>query len=313
MKKFLSKSVLFFLTLLLAAVLVECSVRDNTFKAKRDYIEANSDEIEVMILGSSQSFRAINPEFLSMKTAPLAHGGSAINMDFKLFDKYYRSFPKLKVVMVEISYHTLDESRNHNWNKNHLFSIYYDVNNYKHRPPLRDHLLLTANFHEYLKKFYKETFTSEAQEFNEFGYPFKWMEGSRFSDLQYNDSLILKTSRTEYLNGRHWDEHLSKFKTNTQKLDELIATCSNNGIEVVLLSPPKFYLYNEYMNEKKLKRRDSIFAKYRDHKNVHIWNFEAAYENETKLFGNEDHMNPEGAALFTKELNRLLEPLIDSH
>ncbi|QNJ96720.1 hypothetical protein [Constantimarinum furrinae] len=309
MKKFVIKTILFFTPILILGIIVEISLRENTFSAKRNYIDSNADSIEVLILGSSQNFRAINPEFLTMRSAPLAHGESAINIDFKLFDRYFESFPELHTVILEVSYHTLDDFRGYKWNKNHLFHIYYNLNNYKDKPPFKDHFLLTSNFKEYSKKFFKSILNPEMQEYNRFGYPYKWLNKSRFANLNYNDSLIKKSSHTAYLNGRHFDEHIAYFDLNSERLDSLITVCNKRNIDVVLLSPPKYYLYNQAMNKRKLERRNSIFKKYMSHKRVHIWNFETKYEYETELFGNEDHMNSKGAEIFTKEINVLLEEL----
>jgi len=149
MKQFLLKTGLFFVPLLILIIWIEVSVRNNTFSAKVECLK-KPDDIEVLILGSSQNWRAINPEYLDFNVAPLANGGSAFNLDHLLFKKYFPKFTNLKAVIFEMSYHTLEDTRNEQWEKNNLFYLYYGINNYEKKPPLKEYFLITSNTNEYI-------------------------------------------------------------------------------------------------------------------------------------------------------------------
>lgn len=311
MNNFLINISRFLLPFFLPLIILELSVRNNTFKAKANYIHQNKDSIEVMILGSSQNWRAINPKYLSNKIAPLAHGGSAINLDFLLFDKYIELLPNLKVVIFELGYHNLEDYRDSNWSKNHLFYIYYGINNYDAKPFLNENFLLTANFKEYLKRFITPVKNQPFGQFNEYGFITE-SPISMFERVNY-DSLRIENKVKAYLKNRHKNISKKRFLMNTKKLRERVNRCLKNDIVVVFLSPPKHYTYNDEMLPDKLKRRDEFLQSYYSHKNVYIWNFERTYEYQPRMFGDPDHLNPKGAEIFSIKIDSVLSSLINTN
>jgi len=90
-------------------------------------------------------------------------------------------------------------------------------------------------------------------------------------------------------------------------MEEFIGLCRKKGISVVLMSPPKYYIYNDLMKPAKLKRRNAIFEKFGQLDGVYIMNYESTWERESELYMNEDHMNPVGAKKLTIELNKRLQ------
>lgn len=300
MKKFIVKSSLFILPLVLCFLFIEIENRtNNTFYTKSKYIEDNKNSIEVLILGSSQTWRAINPEYLTMDVAPLAHGGSALNMDYLLFKKYVDNFPSLKVVIIENSYHTFEEFRNTSWNKNHLFHIYYDVNNYEGAVPWSENLLLTANPKAYIKKIGTNSIFPEFGEYNKYGFI-----------TSTNSTLDESGYHTTELKKRHSGENVAFYKKETKLLANIVATCNKKGLDLILFSPPKYKTYNINNKAGKLQRRNLVFENYRKHQNIHIINYETKYENEKSIFYNEDHLNVYGAKKITEALNVELEELM---
>lgn len=315
MKRFISKFLLFLLPLVIAFGIVEYNIRNNTFNAKKTYIEANKDCIEVLVLGSSHNWRAINPKYLSYKTAPLAHGESAMNIDFLLFNKYIDELPQLKVVIFELGYHNLEEKRDGNWNKNNLYKIFYSVDNYnkydKHQP-LKDYFLLSSNFKEYMRIF----FTAQAERrngiFNEYGF-IEDESNSRFKKLHYDSTLIRKTSMSEYLYDRHQHESEVWYRENLAELNAAIKKCRERNIKIVLLSPPKYYLYNQYMKLTKVKRRENALKAYTGQEDIYIFNYERLYEYQATMFKNEDHLSLKGAQLFSLKVDSILTTIIPTH
>lgn len=316
MNKFFKSLLIFFIPILFFFTVVELNLRNNTFKAKAKYIEENREEIEVMVLGSSQNWRAINPAYISSKIAPLAHGGSAINIDFLLFEKYVHLLPKLKVVIFEAGYHNLEtRTKNSKWPKNHLFKIYYGIDNYKGNPPLKDYFLLSANFKEYFKKFITPLKTQKFGKFNQYGFITEYPTSEfHFESVEY-DSLKVKNIAAKYIKKNRQLKFDKKeiYNRNTNKFKEIITQCLDNDISVVLLSPPKHYTYNNLMKDDVLKRRDDFLQIYKNMGNVYFWNFEKSYEYQSELFLNPDHCNPEGAKIFSTTIDSLLSDLINTN
>ncbi|WP_452227725.1 hypothetical protein [Lacinutrix sp. MEBiC02404] len=302
MKKFIVKSSLFILPLVLCFLFIEIENRtNNTFYTKSKYIKDNKNSIEVLILGSSQTWRAINPEYLTMDVAPLAHGGSALNIDYLLFKKYVDNFPNLKVVILETSYHTFEEFRNTSWNKNHLFHIYYDVNNYEGAAPWSENLLLTANPKAYIKKIWTRSIFPEFGEYNNYGFI-----------TSTKKTLDKSGYPASELKSRHIKESLDNYKIETKLLANMVTTCEEKGLDLILFSPPKYSTYNKNYTSTKLERRNLVFEKYKKLDRVYILNYETTYEDEKDMFYNEDHLNIYGAKKLTKSLNIELEKLMKS-
>lgn len=306
MKKFIIKIILFSLPFLLA-IPVELSVRNNTYKIKADLVKNKRDSIELLILGSSQTNKDLNPKNIDFITAPMANDGSTLNIDYLLFEKYFDQFPNLKYVIFEISYHSLEDIKDESWNKNHLFYNYYGVNNYGKEPLLSEHFLVSSNPKLYLMRYFTPKSKLEDTKFNEFGFVLN--STSRFEKYNFDAEKIRNTSMNEYLKGRHQRENVGYYNRITALIDDAINQCLERNVKVILLSPPKYHLYNEYMNKNKLERRNKFFEKYKNNENVLIWNYEREYEHQTYYFLNEDHLNLKGSKIFTNEINSRLHKI----
>ena len=73
------------------------------FKDKRDYLEAHSNEIETLILGSSHSFHGLNPEFFSSKTYNAAFSSQILFYDLEILRRYESDLTELEWVILPIS------------------------------------------------------------------------------------------------------------------------------------------------------------------------------------------------------------------
>jgi hypothetical protein len=287
---------------------VEYKVRESTsFKIKADYVKENKQNLEIMLLGSSQSWRGINPKYIDFKVAPLTNGGASFNLNYLIFKEYVDQLPNLKVVILEMAYHSPEYYLGDSYNKNNLYHIYYNVNNYDSGMPLSDRTLLTSNTKEYLKIFF-EKFNTKSY-INEYGFlrtpnPY----GGRFHKLGFDSTEIANTSGA-YLGERHAKNNLRAYGENKANLEEIVRICKSKGIKLVLLSTPKYYLYNDNMIDKKLRRRNELVRSVRDNSEVFFWNYETGKAFDIRDFADEDHLNAKGAEKFTKMLNVRLKKL----
>lgn len=151
MKKFILHITCFILPLAVVFIPMELYLRDNSYQAKSDYLTAHKEEIETLVLGPSYAWRAINPLAMDMPTASLAHEASAINTNMMLFRKFSSQLPRLKYVLFDLSLGYMENDNDQRWESNHLFNIYYDIQNY--RADVKNSFLLTANFKFYFKLF----------------------------------------------------------------------------------------------------------------------------------------------------------------
>ncbi len=308
MGKLLVKVGLFLGPLVLLLSAAEFYLRHhNTFYFKSEYTERHGPDAEVLFLGSSHTHRAIDPLQMEVPAVNLANGGSAMNLDHLMAEKFIPRLPALKVVFLELSYHSLERIRESDYAKNNLYKIYYGIDNYGHAMPLWDRFLITSNLPEYVKIIWQDVLYPK--KINAAGFmevdpgPIK----SRFSYLEY-DSVRIRETQTRYLYGRHKNEDRTILEANVDRIRQVQALCAERGIRLVLLSPPKYYLYNDANLAAKRERRDSVANLFMG-EGVPFWNYERAMEHEVTLFANEDHLNPDGAAIFSSVLDKRLQGL----
>lgn len=313
MRIFIRKLILFLIPGLAICIALELWARDNEYQVKGRYTEAHKEEVELMMLGSSQLHQAIHPDYQDRIVAPLVFGGCPMNMRIKLFDKFLPQFPRLKYVMLEVSAFDLEIRAKAKNIQNHLYWVHFGINNYETSPPLKAYFLLTANPKAHLKKAIHLQFKKPIHTAH--GFPLRIQYGvSRFERLNYDSVAIGETSYDEFLvNIENQVINRPKFYSqNCQEIDELIEQCRKKGLHVMLISPPKYFLLNDFckkLNPEKIGRRDAFLAKYEGFADVHVWNFEDWHAQDPSYFKEENHMSIKGAIAFSSLINEKIKQL----
>ncbi|HRB69044.1 MAG TPA: hypothetical protein PLC92_02955, partial [Chitinophagales bacterium] len=77
---------------------LELLLRDipNDYSFKKNYLNTNSNNIEVLFLGSSHIYYGINPEYISQKSFNAAHISQSLNFDLAILEKYKDRWTNLK-------------------------------------------------------------------------------------------------------------------------------------------------------------------------------------------------------------------------
>ena len=88
---------------------MELSLRSipDDHKQQKKYLDANSNKIETLILGSSQTFCGIDPKYFTSKTYNVAYLAQTLDLDFLIVNKYKDNFRSLKTIVLPISYFSL--------------------------------------------------------------------------------------------------------------------------------------------------------------------------------------------------------------
>lgn len=265
----------------------------NSFKLKADYLELNKRNIELLVLGSSHHFRAIDPGKLHMNSASLSVVGSTLNLDYLLFQNYINELPNLKVLILEMSYHSLEEYKGSDYSRNNLYYTYFNVNNYEDGVvPILDYSFFLSSPRQYFLHVIKDI--AKPSKMNEHGFVLDPRESKGKNTLPRTNADL------------HSNDNKENLRKNVACLQKIIETCQVKGIKVILLSPPKYITYNKRMSHEKLQRRDSVVRTLLS-ENVEFWNYEKNYENEISLFKDFNHLNPLGAEVFTNEINLKLK------
>lgn len=107
-KKIVLKILIFCTPLLIVFSYFEYNLRTSSFVSsyaiKKYLFEKQLDSIEVLVLGNSQMFNGIDVGCFSRKGFNLANVSQTLHFDEELTEKYLPKMPKLKTVIIGISY-----------------------------------------------------------------------------------------------------------------------------------------------------------------------------------------------------------------
>ncbi|WP_407557637.1 hypothetical protein [Winogradskyella sp. 4-2091] len=131
MKKFITYTVYFICPVIILMIVMEFALRQipNDYKFKNEQIELKKEAVELLILGSSHSLYGINPKYFTNEAYNLAHVSQTIDLDYLLLNKYINELPKLKTVVIRLSYTTLHEQLDESaeaWRQKD-YNLYYNL------------------------------------------------------------------------------------------------------------------------------------------------------------------------------------------
>jgi len=305
LKLFISKLSIFLLIAIFPLALVEIYVRniENTFKLKSNHFISNLKNIEVLFLGSSHAQTAVNPEYITLKSANLAYGMQDLQLDSMFFFNYIDRLEQIKVLVLEVDYHSLDLRNNNDYFRFPWYDIYYEkITNKKYSWYKKIFLYLSAP--EFFNNLiYNELAGVNAKyRMNKYGCPTIDSVGL-FYDLNYNDSLIYETINVEKVK-KHSAISQSNFDKNSNIVNQIIDDCMARGIKVMMMEYPKHQTYLNGQIKLKNDKRINLIKNITEHNNdVKYFNFSAYKSDEAIFFTNEDHLNATGSQKFSSMLN----------
>lgn len=295
---------LFIFPVLLILLLTEYTLRKIPFpeKVKKNYIEAHNEEIEILVLGSSLTERAINPIYITRPTINLANSSQRLYENYQLLKYFNPKLPALKLVVIEVAYDILQRDKSFTSEiidrKNLAF---YNVNTFDRSVKLIDRFMFSSN-PNYFSNALKEYFFDKSKiKLNEFGFDENKFDGS-FEAVQHKDSLIYdKDIFIENV------ENNKAFLENSKLLFDIIDYCKIHDLRVLIYSPPTHSRLNKLRDPKLVKKRDSVLTVLKD-KNPDILFYieDTNPEFQLKYFYNADHLNPDGAKKASQNLNRFI-------
>jgi hypothetical protein len=127
MKRFFIKGLIFVspLVLLLSFIEYRLSKVPNGYNTKKKFLERGISKYEVLITGSSHTFTGINPSLLDCPAYNIAYLGQSLYYDSQLVLKYLDEMRSLKLLVVSISYQSLEYRLSHNRNDSWRADFYY--------------------------------------------------------------------------------------------------------------------------------------------------------------------------------------------
>ena len=267
---------------------------------------------QLVITGSSRALSHYDPRILETKTGlsgfNLGRNGSQTDMQLALFRTYLEHNKNLRVVLHNLDGFSFEATRQ-----------VYDPGQYV--PYLYDRQL-----YDPLRRINPAVWKSRYLPL--YGYV---VEDMSFSWMLGLAALVGWSPREEYFLGfnprsKAWTDEFQNFKAGNsngiswpidpegvQGIQEIIHLCRQEGFQLIFVYSP------EYSEMQKLTRnRSEVFARLRemaDRADIPFWDYsDWRFAGETRYFQNSQHLNADGAELFSADLgDRLKAYLALSH
>lgn len=286
------------LLVLLIAIEILLQSIPNNYKVKSNYIDKHSEVIETLILGNSHTYYGLNPEWMSERTFNMSNVSQSLDIDLDILNHYLPKMPQLKTVVIRLSYDSMFETlskTDEHWRYKD-YALYTDIPlkySRKHHSEI-----LSISFKENLKRIYKYYLKSEASvTCNPLGWGMD-AHSSQAKDLYKNGALVAK---------KHTATSKNLFDDNFKTLKEIADLCSQNKVDVIMVTPPAFESYYLNLNYQQLEATVNTgleLANQYDH--VSYYNFLEYWRFDREHFFDADHLNERGALLFSKMINDII-------
>lgn len=288
------------LPVLLLCAFAEFALRSipNDYSYKKNYLDKNSEHIEVLVLGSSHAYRGINPIFINLNSFNASYVSQTLDYDFEILEKYDGSWGRLRYIVIPISYFSLYyqlKTSTESWRVKN-YNIYYGMTS--SRNPADYFEILSNNLEinlERIRSYFilgKTNITS-----SELGWGIS-LNSENQPDLF--ESGISAAKRHTYADDKYFNDNLTILRS-------IINFADKRHITVILYTPPAFYSYVEHLDKTQLDRTLTAMTELsRDYQNVVYINFLTDDSFSAADFLDADHLNGIGAEKFTKKINELI-------
>ncbi len=302
MMNFIKKGLFFLLPIVLVFIVLEVTLRaiPNGYSFKKEYLEKNAKDLEVLVLGSSHSYRGINPEVFSKKSFNASYVSQTLNYDHFIFDTYKDQLDQLEVLVLPISYQSLFsklEEAKESWRvKNYV--LYWDYPGYPYSLVHRSELFgQPKKGISHIKRFIDYyVFKKDQIKSNEFG----------FEPRKKQVKDLIKVGKAAA--ARHTiskDKHLAY---NIGLVQEMIDFCKAKEIEVLLVTLPGFETYTQNLDAQQLRKMKEILAQLvTANPGLRYEDFLTDPRFTKDDFADADHLNEKGAAKFSNILNSIIK------
>jgi|WetSurMetagenome_2_1015567.scaffolds.fasta_scaffold07256_6 hypothetical protein len=307
------KLIYIFIPVIILVIFFEVKARNiqNGFSMKKNLLEKNIENIDILVLGTSHGYFSINTEIISDKSFNLAMYSQDLYYDFMLLDKYKEKLKNLKCVILTISY----------------FSLWYD---------------LGGSIEKWRKYFYKEYFGikpksrlsfSDIIDVKSYSFAFFYrfenvlistinpklfISGCNMNTLGWNTdttSSSMDSTEMSMLKGKGrfdcTDAVINKdnFKDNIKLIDEFIKYANDNNIKLIFITTPVSYIYNFYVDQNNCNEFQKYINRQVDNKNIFYLNYFIDKRFSIKDFYDTDHLNGNAGMKFSRILKDTLESL----
>ena len=300
-------SILIFLgPIIFLALFMELSLRKipNDYLFKKEYLDANANNIKTLVMGSSHSFYGIDPSFFLTNTFNGANISQSLDYDYKILKLYENNLDSLKVLVLPISY----------------FSLYSNLKNTSEHWRIKNYNIYYGMNSTYALEYNAEIFGNNFK--NNIGrlssYYLRNNDNKTSSELGWGTDYSSENSMNLFKTGeiaslRHSWKDLHSFKNspdyleNQEILNNIIRWSQKRDVKVLLFTPPAYYTYRQNMIKEQLYNTEKVIEQIAlEYDNCIYYNFFYDTSFTSEDFFDADHLNEIGA----KKLSLIINDLI---
>jgi len=302
MKRFLLRFLLFVLPIFLIILFAEIklSAIPTTYEFKKKSFEAQLENVEILILGNSQAFGGINPEYLTRPAFNLCNNSQTFYYDAEITQKYLSELPKLKYVLINISFfsfwHIMEDSHEP-WRENFYYK-YWDI-----RPEEAGPVFINKFSHLsiYSPKTVLKLFFSPENDVNFF-------EVYNSNGWALNDTTRNYKINKEEAQGRialftKQYIHKNRIIQNNHTIEKLLSSLNKIGVTPIFFSTPLPSVFSSMIPSDILSENDQILDDLCDRYGCTYYD----YSNDERFikadFIDVNHLNFVGAEKFSRIIN----------
>lgn len=299
MEKFITRLLLFLSPIVISAVLMEVLLRKipNDYQYKCNYLNKNSNNINVLILGSSHAYYGIDPQLMRHKSFNAAYVAQSLFYDWQIVKKYDKNWRNLKFIILPVDYFSLYgklENGIESWRVKD-YNIYYGIssNNYTDNSEVLSNKLLLDM--ERVKSAYVN------HEHNILCSSLGW--GTEY--LSRKKRNLFKTGKLAAK--RHFVIREGFFKENVEVLTSIIEYANKNHVKVLLYTSPAYKTYVQNLNPQQLNSTiNMLYTISKKYDNVFYINLLNNNSFKADDFYDADHLDDLGAKKLTYKIDSLL-------
>lgn len=272
----------------------------NDYSYKNNYLNKNSNTIEVLYLGNSHIYFGINPEYSKSNSFNASHISQSLNYDLALLKKYDANWKRLKYIVIPIDYFSMYsslESSVEDWRVKN-YKIYYDI--YEDHGFWNQFELTNGKFGDNISRLKKNIFKNKSDiTCNKYGFGTTY--NSKFNKNLIETGKESAERHTIELNNNQW------FSKNTATINSIIAFSKLHNYKILFITCPAYKSYVKNLNQKQLT---TTLATIREltlkNKNTIYYNLLTDASFTEVDFYDADHLNVIGAKKLTQKIDSLL-------
>ena len=301
MKKFIYKSILFMIPVIIVAVIFEYGLSkvQNSYNFKRANLERQLNSIDVLLIGNSRTLYGVDPACFSHRGYNLSNISQTLFYIKELGIRYVPQMSNLKCVIIDVSQtsfgfdlidgkeHWRDYYYTHYWDIDYPENNWYDIKRYS-----KFFLYQPIQSCYYASQLFEVNLAPNL-------YPNGWLRVEPPKTTDFLTETV--AAKRAAINNELSKE--SRIAQNAAHLEELVAFLTRHNIACVIITSPVYKTFAKYVDKSKSARGLAIIKNICEKYNCEYFNYFEDGRFSIEDFADNDHFCYVGAKKYSKIIN----------